>query len=67
MMGDRGDLIRLALDLAGYCDELATPSALRACFADYVDAGVWRDLTMDDVDELDLPDMVRALLRYCRR
>jgi len=40
--------IRAALDAAGYYSEPATEEALRSCFLDYVAAGYWRDLSLED-------------------
>ena len=63
------NLIRQALDAAGYTDEPATEEALRGCFLDYVVAGYWRDLDFEDViaeiDEgtITTDQMIRALIR----
>jgi len=63
------NLIRQALDAAGYTDEPATEEALRGCFLDYVAAGYWRDLDFEDViaeiDEgtITTDQMIRALIR----
>lgn len=65
-MMDETALIRSALNLAGYNHEPATPEALRGCFADYIDAGVWINLELGDKDELTIADMARGLIRYCR-
>ncbi|AIQ15261.1 hypothetical protein [Paenibacillus durus] len=62
-MKDYTALIRRALDAAGYTHEPATPEALRNCFADYIDAGVWINLELEDMDELTIADMARGLIR----
>lgn len=61
-MNDQEKLIRRALDHAGYNGEPATTESLINCFTDYVDAGVWSDLTLDDIGELSVLDMARALI-----
>lgn len=50
MMG-RTEMIREALTVAGYESD-PTPEALRECFLDYVGAGYFRDLDLDDADEM---------------
>lgn len=64
--------INKALTLAGYeCEP--TESNLIECFKDYVDAGIWSNLDLDEVDdmiadnELTVIHMCNALIRYCRR
>lgn len=62
-------LIRRALYLAGYWDSPVTPESLRECFRDYVSAGVWRDLCVEDLedeDEWSIEEMARGLIRYCK-
>lgn len=56
------DLIRRALDKSGYDHESATPESLKSCFEDYVDAGVWGDLELQDIEGLSISDMSRALI-----
>lgn len=60
------NLFRLALDAAGYYDDEATEQNVRKCLLDYVDAGVFRDLTCDDVDDLTPREMAIGLINYCR-
>ncbi|ATF13671.1 hypothetical protein A616_17285 [Brevibacillus brevis X23] len=61
-------LITKALNKAGYTCE-PTTSNLIDCFKDYVDAGIWSDLELDDIDcmiangELTINQMCRALIR----
>ncbi len=57
------DLYRQSLDAAGYGHEEATEENVRSCFADYVDAGYWSNLSIDDeLEEISTPDMCRALI-----
>lgn len=56
--------IRQVLDAAGYTESPATEEALRQCFTDYADAGVF-GLTADE-EEFTPAEMIRALRRYCR-
>lgn len=55
-------LIRQALTAAGY-DDPPTEHNLRQCFADYVDAGVFADVSLDECDEIPTERMCRALIR----
>ena len=58
------EMIRSALDAAGYSYEgVPTDEDLRECFTDYVDAGIWKDLSLDDIDGLSIADMAQALIR----
>lgn len=61
--GIERSMIRRALDSAGYNDEQPTRENLVSCFSDYVDAGVWADLTLDDIEGLSISDMCKALTR----
>lgn len=54
--------IRRALDAAGYSYDEPTPEALRECFADYVDAGVWGDLSLEDIESLSVAEMSKAII-----
>lgn len=57
-------ILRQALDAAGYNQEPATEEAVRNCFADYVDAGFWSNLTNeDDLDDIEINDICRALMK----
>ncbi|MFD0717679.1 hypothetical protein [Paenibacillus sp. GCM10027626] len=56
-------MYRKALDAAGYGHEPATEAAVRECFADYVAAGYWADVYIDELDEIQTIDMARALMR----
>ena len=62
------NLIQKALTKAGY-DSQPTESNLTECFLDYVDSGVFSNLTTDEAEdmieegELTVNDMCRALLR----
>lgn len=62
-MKDSTALIRRALDAAGYNHEPATPEALRNCFADYIDAGIWNNLELEDIDDLSIAEMSWGLIR----
>lgn len=62
-MTDERSQIRRALDAAGYLYDEPTPEALRECFADYVDAGVWGNLSLEDIDSLSIADMSNAIIR----
>lgn len=63
-----------ALEVAGYAVK-PTVENLVSCFKDYVDAGVWHNLHLDEDavyhdngEELnDVKSMARSLIRYCRR
>ena len=57
------EMIRQALDHAGYEHVEATPENLIECFRDYVDAGVWENLTLDDIEDITLTEMCKALLK----
>lgn len=59
-------LIRRALDAAGYHDSPATPEALASCLYDYADAGVFRNLDSEEVEELTVEEMAYGLIRYCK-
>jgi len=56
------NLIRRALDAAGYHHEQTTMENLVSCFSDYVDAGVWSNLTLEDIEDLSMLDMARGLI-----
>jgi hypothetical protein len=51
------------LDVAGYGHEDPTEENVRNCFADYVDAGIWRNLNLEDCEEITTADMCAALIR----
>jgi len=53
--------IRQALDAAGYSHMPATPENLKACFMDYVTAGYWSNLTVDDIEGISIGGMCQAL------
>lgn len=55
--------IRRALDRAGYTHVDDTEENLIQCFMDYVDSGIWQDLTMDDIEGITLDEMCQALLK----
>lgn len=59
-------LIRRALDVAGYRDSPATPEALASCLYDYADAGVFRNLDREEVEDLEVEEMAYGLIRYCK-
>lgn len=60
--------IREALDAAGYYHEPATDNALRECFLDYVDAGIWRDLDLNDAYEaIQRGDITKKMMIYALR
>lgn len=59
-------LYRAALDAAGYCHLDATDQNVRDCFIDYVDAGVFSNLSIEDVDDLTLQEMAAGLIKYCK-
>lgn len=56
-------LIKRALDNAGYQDCEINENNLVECFTDYVDSGVWRDIEMEDVEDLTVDQMCKALIR----
>lgn len=63
------DLYRRALAAAGYgayreYDGAELEEAVRECFVDYVDAGAWADLTLDDLDDITLAEMAKAIIRF---
>lgn len=66
------DDIRSALDTAGYTHEPATEEALKACFLDYVAAGYFADLDLEDCmaeienGAITTTDMIRSLGRRKR-
>jgi hypothetical protein len=56
------NLIKRALDKAGYdCDP--TEKNLRECFTDYVNAGCWSNLEMEDIEDLTIKQMCIGLIR----
>ena len=60
------NLIRKALDAAGYDHAEATEQNLRDCAKDYADAGVWRDVEEpSELDTVPVDRLARRLLRYC--
>lgn len=63
------DLYRKALDAAGYQHDEATSENVRSCFLDYVAAGYWSNLTMDDDDLTDITvfEMCIALIGKRKR
>lgn len=65
-MTDETVLIRRALVACGYHESPSTPEALRDCLYDYVDAGVFRNLESEDIDDLTVAEMAWGLIRYCR-
>lgn len=56
-------LIRKALDAAGYIHEPATEEALRECFADYVDAGFWSNVDIEDIADFSAVEICREFIR----
>ena len=62
------NLIQQALSKAGY-DSQPTESNLVECFLDYVDSGIFSNLTSDEAEdmitdgEITVNDMCRALMR----
>ena len=62
------DLIQQALTKAGY-DSQPTERNLAQCFLDYVDSGIFSNLTTDEAEdmitdgEITINDMCRALMR----
>lgn len=57
------DYYRKVLDAAGYHHAEPTEQNVRSCFADYVDAGVWRDIDMDDIEDITIDQMCFNLLK----
>lgn len=55
--------IQRALQHAGYGHCEPTPDSLTECFLDFVEAGIWRDLDLEEAEGLPLDDMIRALER----
>lgn len=56
------ELYERAIQAAGY-DLPPTEESVRECFADYVAAGYFADLDMDDLAEIKTEDMAIALIR----
>jgi hypothetical protein len=56
-------LIEKALNKVGYGHNQPTISNLIDCFKDYVDAGTWSNIEMDDVEDLTIEEMCRALIK----
>jgi hypothetical protein len=54
---------RIVLDEAGYYDEEATEANVRAMFADYVGAGCFRDMDLDDVEDIKTEDICAWFIR----
>lgn len=57
------DYYRKVLDAAGYIHDEPTEENVRNCFADYVDAGYWRDIDMDDIEDITIDQMCYNLLK----
>lgn len=59
------ELFRKALDAAGYNHEPATEEAVRSCFADYVVAGYWSNLSYEDIEDdgITVTSMCYSLIR----
>jgi hypothetical protein len=63
------NLIRKALDHAGYNHEEPTEGNITQCFLDYVDAGIWHNLDFDEArediaeGEISVKDMCHAILK----
>lgn len=59
----RAYIFRLTLDVCGYFDTPATEEAVRACFADYVDCGVFSNVdNEDDLSEFGITEICRSLI-----
>lgn len=67
MIDDEDSLIRRALDHSGYGHVHEIEENLIECFRDYVDSGIWFNLTLDDIDGISTADMCRALLNIKHR
>lgn len=57
------EMYRQALDAAGYHHAPPTDQAVRECFVDYVDAGFWSNVDLEDVKDISTGDMCREFLR----
>lgn len=59
------EMIQTALNKAGYIDMEPTEANLRECFSDYVDSGIWSNISYDDDDlhEHSVQDICRNLLK----
>lgn len=63
----RSYVYRLTLDVCGYTDSPPTEEAVRECFVDYVAAGYFENLEMDDVNELEITAICRNLIGADKR
>lgn len=54
---------RHVLDAAGYDHADPTEENVRSCFLDYVAAGYWENVSLEDVDDITLDEMCLNLLR----
>lgn len=61
-MEEKDSIIRQALDRSGYGHVHESEEALIECFKDYVDSGIWQDLTLDDINDITIEEMCRALM-----
>lgn len=56
------ELIKKALEKSGY-DSEPTEENLIDCFRDYVAAGVWRNISIEDVEDISVEEMCTALIK----
>lgn len=54
---------REVLDAAGYTHAEPTEENVRCCFIDYVAAGYFQNVSLDDLDDITLDEMCLNLLR----
>lgn len=63
------EMVRRALDAAGYTEAPTTTAALVSCFIDYAAAGYWQNIDYVEVQEeisegiMTVPMMCKALIR----
>lgn len=57
------ELYRRALDRAGYTHAEADQESVKECFGDYVAAGYWSNLDLDDLEGITVLEMCEALLK----
>lgn len=62
-MGHKETIYRRVLEIAGYGHEEPTEESVRECFRDYVAAGYWRDLNLEDVQEITTLEICQA---FCK-
>lgn len=57
------DYFRKVLDAAGYYHDDPTEDNVRRCFGDYVAAGYWSNVDIDDIEDITIDEICLNLLK----